>query len=104
MKKINALQDSIHAEQEQLNKRMDEMNVEMHTYKDLEQVQEMADTPKDYLLQMKKRYTNCKAFMKVETKRNLGFYVGFGGKSSSARACGVLPLRFGLQQREGDRL
>ena len=50
MKKINALQDSIHTEQEQLNKRMHEMNVEMYTYKDLEQVQKMADTTKDYLL------------------------------------------------------
>ena len=69
MEKVNTLQENIHAEQEQLTKRMEEMKAEIHTHEDLTQVQEKADETKDYLLQMKDRYTERKAFMKAEVKK-----------------------------------
>ena len=84
MKKISTLQDSIHAEQEQLNLRMEEMKVEMNTYEDLEQVQETEDSTRDYLLQMKKRYKKRMEFMKTEVKKVSSQYKVYKEKLSQS--------------------
>lgn len=69
MKKVNALQENIHLEEEKLSKKIEQMKAEMHDYEDLEVVQEKADDTKDYLLQMKERYETRIAHMKKEVKQ-----------------------------------
>ena len=68
LQKIENLDMKINREQEQLVKDMHQMKDDIERYSNLNQLQDTADSTKDYLLQMKERYTKRMSFMKEKVK------------------------------------
>ena len=68
LRKIESLDTKINREQEQLKTRMDQMRDNMKRYSNVNQLKDTADSTKDYLLQMKMRYTKRMNFMKEKIK------------------------------------
>ena len=58
----------IKAEEEQLTNDMNQMKDSIERYSNLNQLQDTADSTKDYLLQMKQRYSERRNFMKQKVK------------------------------------
>ena len=68
MKKIANLETKIKVEQEQLIRDTIQIKNKIERYSNLNHLQDTADSTKDYLLQMKDRYSKRRNFMKEKVK------------------------------------